>query len=257
MIGVVVVEDEGLARRTMVDLLHEDPELEVLAETWGSDAPDVIRRTRPDLILLDVQMPGMDGFEVLATLGLDLPVTILVTAYDSYAVRAFEVRAIDYVLKPFTDERLRESVERAKEVVRRGLRDDEARKILKLVKSRTGRGLPPLPVQTSRDRVIIMDGARKLILDPHAISWIEAEGPYARLHRRSDSLLVRASLTSLTEQLGPLGFFRIHRSAVVNMGWVEEVRPLTHGDHLVVLTEGTELKLSRSRRDAFEERLLP
>ena len=256
VLGVVVVEDETPARRTITSVLAMDPELDLLAETWGVAAPEVIRRKQPDLILLDIQMPGLNGFDILDAIGPDLPVTIMVTAHDSYAVRAFEVRAIDYVLKPFTDERLQEALSRAKDIVRQGRRAQAARRILGLLETRSDTEALALPVRSSRGRVVIVDGARKVVFDPADIRWIEAEGPYARIHRSGRSILVRTSLTELTRRLDPEGFFRIHRSAVVNMSWVAEVKPLTHGDHLVVLTDGTELKLSRSRREAFDRHLL-
>ena len=279
-IRTLIVDDEAPARATLRRLLADDPEIEVVGETWGGEAPETIRATSPDLVLLDVQMPGLDGFEVLESLPADaIPFTVFVTAYSEYAVNAFDVRAIDYVLKPFKDERLRAALERAKRAIESGDATGQRRQISKLVRQRplepdageaaeiggdaesgsggdvgsgpdgeaTGMDAPP------DGRLVLRDGSRLHFIDPDDIDWIEAVGSYVRIHAKDRSPLIRATLTSLDERLRDHGFFRVHRSAVVNLDRVSEARHESHGDYLLLLHDGTRLRLSRTRREAFEE----
>jgi two-component system LytT family response regulator len=254
---VLVAEDEPPARATVRELVEADPGLEWVGETWGDSTPGEIRRLQPDLLLLDVQMPGMSGLDVLESLEAEeIPAVIFVTAYDDYAVDAFEVRALDYLLKPFTDERFQEAIGRAKE---------------RLAAGDPLGGPPPAPLRGSRsgeveksavdailrDRLIIRDGNRSLVLPREQILWVEASGQYVLVHMDPEGHhLVRVALKELEERLRPWGFFRVHRSAVVNLDSVREIRSLSHGDGLLVLSEGTKVKLSRSRRQGFEAVLL-
>ncbi|HUF70062.1 MAG TPA: LytTR family DNA-binding domain-containing protein [Longimicrobiales bacterium] len=249
-LGVVIVEDEERARRILRGVIERDPALIVLAETAGREAPAVIARARPLILLLDVQMPGMDGFAVLRELGDGVPpIVIFVTAYDEYALEAFDVAAIDYVLKPFTDERLRTALERAKSRARgAGLQAsaDAVRRLLEHL----GAAVPASP-----RRLVLRDGGRTLLVDPQSIDWVEAEGVYVRLHMLDGNVLVRESLTQLATRLEPHGFIRIHRSVLVNIGRIEEIVLRSHGDGSVRLRGGTDLTVTRTRRAALEDRL--
>jgi two-component system LytT family response regulator len=258
-IRTFIAEDEPPARATMRQLLQADPEVEVVGEAWGAAVVDGVRATRPDLLLLDVRMPGMDGFEILRKLGPDVtPVIVFVTAYDEYAVEAFEVRAIDYLLKPYTDERFQEALARAKIRLRRGERDAPR---LEGLGSRPGdpglradeAGLPGL----RGERLMLREGGRLVSIPHPAITWIEASGVYVQIHTAEGRThLVRCAMKELARLLGLRGFHRVHRSAIVNLDRVREVRPLTHGDGLLILVDGTRVKLSRSRRDGFERAFL-
>lgn len=254
-VRVLVAEDEAPARAAARELVEADPELEWIGETWGGTTVEEVRRLEPDLLLLDVQMPGMSGLEVLESLEEDeRPAVIFMTAYDKYAVDAFDVRALDYLLKPFTDERFREAVSRAKERLAAG----------------TPSARPPAPHGDSgsdeaenaavdailHDRLVIREGGRFLVLPRERLLWIEASGQYVVIHMVSGAHhLVRVPLKELDERLRSWGFFRVHRSAVVNLDSIREVRPLSHGDALLVLSEGTKVKVSRSRRESFEAML--
>jgi len=256
-IRTLIVDDERQARRILRGLLEADPDIEVVGEAWGADTPGVILETAPDLVLLDVHMPRLDGFDVLAALPPDrVPLVVFVTAYDEHAVRAFEVRAIDYVLKPFTDARLAEALTRAKQALRA---DDLVRfraEVQRLLRARAGdeggANERRPGAGDDDDRLVFQDGSRTYFLDRDEVDWIEAVGSYVRVHAGDVSRLVRGTLAALEDELGEAGFFRIHRSALVNLRKVSELRHHSHGDYLVVLVDGTRLKLSRTRRAAFE-----
>lgn len=257
-IRTLIVDDEAHARRTLRGVLEADLEFEIVGECWGADTPERILATDPDLVLLDIEMPRMDGFDVLASLPPDrVPLVVFVTAYDEHAARAFEVRAIDYVLKPFTDGRLTEALRRAK----RALRTDELERfrtqIQGLLRARdAGSGSRGTSDQDAgvEGRLVFQDGSRTYLLDRDRIDWIEAVGSYVRIHAGEVSRLVRGSLRELEDTLRDHGFFRIHRSAIVNLARVSQLRHHSHGDYLVELDDGTRLKLSRTRREAFETR---
>lgn len=257
-IRTLIVDDEAHARRTLRGVLEADPEIEIVGECWGADTPGEILTTAPDLVLLDIQMPRMDGFEVLASLPSDrVPLVVFVTAYDQHAARAFEVRALDYVLKPFTDARLTEALSRAK----RALRTDELERFRTQIQGllRAREASPGLRGASDPDgvvegRLVFQDGSRTYLLERDRIDWIEAVGSYVRIHAGEVSRLVRASLRELEETLQDHGFFRIHRSAIVNLARVSQLRHHSHGDYLVELDDGTRLNLSRTRRADFEER---
>ena len=255
-IRALIAEDEEPARRTLRTLLEADPDIDVVGEVWGAAALEAVRDARPDLLLLDVRMPGMDGFELLSALAPDeLPFVVFVTAYDQYAVDAFEVRAIDYLLKPFTDERLRDALARAKERVRLGERGGAAAALGRSgARVRSESAAHVTLSEPDADRLVLREGSRFLAIPHDEISWIEASGLYVQIHTPDRTHLVRASMKDLARQLGSAGFHRVHRSAIVSLAAVREVRPLSHGDCLVLLADGTKVKLSRSRRDAFEAR---
>jgi two-component system LytT family response regulator len=220
----------------------------------GAEAARQIRAMRPDLLLLDVQMPGLDGFGVVDAIGAaQMPATIFVTAYDQYALKAFEVSALDYLLKPFSDERFERSLARVLSFVRTNRREELSHRILSLLDQIQ----PKQPQNTSAplDCLMIKDGGRLLFLRVEEIDWIEAAGVYVQVHTADKTWLHRISLSELEAKLDARQFLRIHRSTIVNLQRVRELHPHSHGDFLVVLHDGTELKLSRNYRQKVEASL--
>jgi two-component system LytT family response regulator len=248
LLRLVVVDDEPLARKTLRLLARRDPEVTVVAECGnGTEAIQAIREHHPDLVFLDVQMPELDGFDVLEALG-DLgdqtPAIVFVTAYDQYAIRAFEVHAIDYLLKPFSDERFEKALARAKSLVRRSRPDETRRNLSALTAAHRA---------TTR-RFMVRSAGRVVFLKADEIDWIEAADYYARLHVGGHSYLLRESMNDLEAALDPDVFVRIHRSAIVNLDRVREMRSLFRGEQMVILSDGTQLRMSRSRREELEAR---
>ncbi|MCI0489404.1 MAG: LytTR family DNA-binding domain-containing protein [Blastocatellia bacterium] len=259
-IRALIVDDEPLARRTLRHLLKNDPEITVIAECRnGLEAVRAIRDHNPDLLFLDVQMPEMDGFEVLNEVGADLiPVTIFITAYDRYALKAFEVSAVDYLLKPFEDARFERALLRAKEYVLQRKDGRLNQRLAALLDHYTSRSQPPSgPVDKPKylQRIAIKSGGRIYFLKVEEIDHIEAADQYVLFHVGAKSHLTRESLTSLEARLDPDRFFRSHRSTIVNLERVKELQPNAHGDSVIVLHDGTRLKLSRNRREEFQEAL--
>jgi two-component system LytT family response regulator len=269
-IRTLVVDDEPLARRRLSRLLQEEPGIEVVGTCGsGREAVDTIRRDRPDLVFLDVQMPELDGFGVLAELGADrLPTVVFVTAYDRYALQAFEVHALDYLLKPYTPARLSAAVQRATRQLQAPVHDtarlsellehlDRERRELAAKLSGVAPAPAPPPAAPAAagspishtGRLLVKEGERMFFVPVERIDWLEAEGNYVRLHCGREAHLVRATLSGMEEQLDPTRFTRIHRSTIVNMDRVKEVRPWFAGDYLVKLHDGGELRLSRRYRD--------
>lgn len=246
-IRVMVVDDEPLVRRGLLRLLAGESDLEVVAESGdGSEALAMIRDQRPDLLFLDVQMPGRTGLEVLAALGADRPkAVIFVTAYDRYALDAFEQHAVDYLLKPFDDRRFAVALERARQRLASAPADEQLDRLLAALSS--GRQwLERIPAKMA---------SRVVLVPVEEIAWIEAADNYVRLHTAAGRHLVRDTLRNLEVALDPRRFARIHRSAIVNLGAVKELIALPTSDYSVVLRDGTTVTLSRSYRRQFEERL--
>jgi two-component system, LytTR family, response regulator len=259
-IRTAIIEDEALARRTVRRLLEQDPEIELVGEAAGPAAPALILDTRPDLVFLDVQMPGMSGLDVLAEVqDRHVPLVVFVTAHDEYAVQAFELRALDYLLKPFTDDRFREALGRAKALIRQQETLRIVGRMRGLVAGRhpsvTGVDAPePVPAAGGyRSRLGVKVNGRTTLLDVADVDWIEAVGACVRVYAGRTRAMVRTTLAELEESLDPRRFFRIHRSALVNLERIRHLEHWSHGDYLVVLADGTELRLSRSRRRALEE----
>ena len=243
----VVVDDEPVARRAIRLQLSRHPEIELAAECPdGSSAVAAIQRHRPDLLFLDVQMPGMSGFEVLERLSLDgLPFVVFVTAHDEYAVRAFEVNAIDYLLKPFDETRFDEALSRARRQMLAAGQGALLERLGALLEQAGGGegegGRNPARVR----RLLIRDRGRIFFLPTSDIDWIESAGNYASLHAGKKSYLIRASMTELEAKLDPAEFVRIHRATIVNLARVQEVRPYGGSDYRLVLTTGERLNVSR------------
>jgi two-component system LytT family response regulator len=248
-IRTVIVDDEPLARQRLRRLLEADPDVAVLGECGdGEQAVGDLRRLRPDLVFLDVQMPGLDGFDVLRALGGDAPpAVVFVTAHDRYALKAFEVHALDYLLKPFDKPRFAAALERAKAQVRQGSAAALSERLRELLQNVPGRHGP--------ERLMVKSGGRIYFVRVEEIDWVEAAGNYVRLHVGGEEHLLRESLTALERKLDPARFVRVHRSAVVNLERIRELQPAFHGDYVIILRDGTELALSRGCRDRLEEAL--
>lgn len=249
-IRVAIIDDEPLGRTVIREMLRGDAEVELIAECAnGHEAIELIQQQRPDLVFLDVQMPEVDGFEVLSALETaQLPVVIFVTAYDEYAVRAFEVHAVDYLLKPFDRERFNKALRHAKSCLRREQSHDLNERILALLEEQKAK-------TSYLERLMIKAGGRVFFLKVAEIDWIEAQGNYVCLHVRRDSYLLREMIGNLETRLDPARFPRIHRSQIVNLDRVRELRPWSHGEYHVILHDGTQLILSRSYRDRLHELL--
>jgi two-component system, LytTR family, response regulator len=243
-IRTLIVDDEPMARASLRVLLCGDPDIEVVGEcSSGVDAVAAIGAQDPELVFLDIQMPRMSGFEVLAAVGDNRRFAVVfVTAYDAYAIAAFDVQALDYVLKPFDDRRFHRAVERAKGRIRHARLDHIATELVHVVSGGPGERADPA------ERIAIRDGARTVFVALAEIDWIEAADYYVQLHVGARSYLHREPMRDLEARLDPRRFMRIHRSAIVALDRIAEMRPSAHGDHCVRLRDGTELRLSRTRR---------
>jgi two-component system LytT family response regulator len=244
-IRVAIVDDEPLARAALRVVLETDPEVVVVGDCIGVDAPALIEREQVDLVFLDVQMPEVDGFQVLEALAPGaLPATVFVTAHDAYAVRAFEVHAIDYLLKPFDDARLLTALARAKErLAGRGTAASEQLQALLDAHSRRDQRV---------ERFLVRARGKVVVVRTQDIDWIEAADYYSTLHVGAESHLVRKTMAELEASLDGQRFVRVHRKAIVNVDRVREVHALFRGDGTLVLADGTQIRLSRTRRAEFE-----
>jgi two-component system LytT family response regulator len=249
-IRTLVVDDEPLARERLTNLLSGEPDIEVVGQCRdGEEAVTAIVDHTPDLVFLDVQMPAMNGFEVIEAVGSErMPLVIFVTAYDQHALRAFQVRALDYVLKPFDRERFQEALQRARTHIQRDETGDLGRRLLALVKDLRRD-------QPKTDRLVVKSGGRLFFLRTDEIDWIEAAGNYVRLHVGPASHLLRETMNAIEGRLDPEKFFRIHRSRIVNMERIQEMQPWLNGEYAVLLRTGTRLTLSRGYREKLQERL--
>ena len=254
-IRAILVDDEPPARRNLRALLKAVPDVEVVKECGnGREAVDLIRALEPELVFLDVQMPEMDGFEVLEHLtGQPLPIIIFVTAYDQYALKAFEVSALDYLLKPFSDARFHKALAQARRQIEQQDAGELGRKMLTLMGTREVR--PDAPRSRYLTRLMVKAAGRVIFIRAEEIDWVEAYDNYVRVHVGGKGHLLRQTMNELESALNPEQFARIHRSTIVNLDRIKELHPHFNGEHLVVLHDGTELKLSRSRREWLEQRL--
>jgi two-component system, LytTR family, response regulator len=238
----VIVDDEPLARQYVRQLLGSDGEVEVVGECGNpAEAAALLAHQASDLLFLDIEMPEGDGFALLRSLPSPPPVVVFVTAHDRYAARAFEVQAFDYLLKPFDDERFSQVLSRAKSRLRSERRDEtlsELRQMMGQMKSR----------DQYLERVLVRARERSFFVPAADIDWIEAQANYVRIHAGASAHLLRESISALEERLDPRRFRRIHRSAVVNLDRVQELQPWFHGEHRLLLKNGTELRVSRTYR---------
>jgi two-component system LytT family response regulator len=252
MLRVLIVDDEPLARERLRDLLAREEDVEIIGECIdGRSAIEAIDADRPDLVFLDVQMPELDGFDVLETIDDDaMPTVIFVTAYDEYAVRAFEVNALDYVLKPFDRERFKAALDRGRQEVQRtaanGAKlDRRVEKLLEELEDRRKR----------LDRIVVKSGGRVFFLRTGDVDWIEAAGNYVELHIGTESHLLRETMNKLESRLDPKLFLRIHRRLIVNVERIRQLEGVSHGEYVVVLKDGTRLGSSRGYRDGVQRLL--
>ena len=261
----LAVDDEPLARELLHDLLERDSEIEVIGTCGdGASALETIRAERPDIVFLDIEMPEQGGLEVARALGPDaLPVVVFVTAFGEHALRAFDLEALDYVVKPFTDERFFAALERAKRRVRERKMGELAEQMAALTAG-VGVGEKAEPgTDEEQDppeylsRLAVTVGDRTVVVKTREIAWIESSDYYARLHTKRGAHLIRAALASFEKKLDPRHFLRVHRGAIVNVEAVAEIRHLMKGAREVVLGDGTALRVSRSRLRAVEEVLAP
>jgi two-component system LytT family response regulator len=252
-IRTLIIDDEPLARRNLRLLLERDRQIEILDECRnGREAVEAIETHAPDLIFLDIQMPEMDGFDVLGCVGTEhIQAVIFVTAFDQYALKAFEVHALDYLLKPFDDERFTHALQRAKAQIEAREINQLSKKLLALLEER--KGAPPS--EDYLTRLMIKVSGRVVLLKVDEIDFIEADGNYAKLHVGSKAHLLREKMNDLEERLDPAKFVRIHRSIIVNLDRIKELHPHFNGDYIVVLEDGRQLRLSRTRREHLEARL--
>ena len=243
-IRTLVVDDEELARDRIQSLLAEQPDVEIVGVcTDGPSAVETIDKTQPDLVFLDVQMPGMDGFEVIDNIDKNhAPAVVFVTAHDAHALRAFEIHALDFLLKPFDQTRFEKALDRA-----RGL----------LNRDRAG-GLDPRLVSLLEElheerkyseRLIVKSGGRVFFVRTEEIDWVEASGNYVKIHTKNDAHLLRESMKNMEARLDPKTFVRIHRSAIVNIDRIKELEPWFHGEYIVIMRDGTRLTASRVYSD--------
>ena len=256
MIRTLIVDDEPLARRGLELRLHRHGDIEIVGEAAnGREAFNAISALKPDLMFLDVQMPGVDGFALLRAVPATLmPLTVFVTAYDQYALAAFAASALDYLLKPVEDARLDQSLVRAREQLARRAASDQCGQLLKLIA--TLPNVPPLSLadvadamRHASDKLAIKDGQRIVRVDIEAIQWIDAAGDYMCIHAGADTHVLRATMHDLEQRLDPRRFQRVHRSTIVNLARVKEMRPHLNGEYFLVLDSGHQLKLSRSYKD--------
>ena len=246
-IRALVVDDEPLAREMIREMLAPDSDVEIVAECAnGREAVDAIKSLRPDLVFLDIQMPELGGFEVLASFEREsTPYVIFVTAYDQYAVRAFEVHAFDYLLKPFDNERFDAAWQRVKAQIKVDQSGEREQHILALLEE-----LKSGPRHL--ERLVIKNGGRVFFLNVQDVYCIESEGNYVRVYDNQKGYLLRETISNLEEQLDPKQFRRIHRSAIVKIDRIKEMQPWFHGEYRIIMENGKELTLSRNYRQNFQ-----
>ena len=256
-IRTLIVDDEPLARRNLRLLLEKDRQIEIVDECRnGREAVDAIETHAPDLIFLDIQMPEMDGFDVLECVGPEhIQAVIFVTAFDQYALKAFEVHALDYLLKPFDDERFNHALERAKAQIEAREINQLSKKLLALLEERETERKSAPQDEDYLTRLMIKVSGRVVLLKVDEIDFIEADGNYAKLHVGAKAHLLREKMNDLEGRLDPAKFVRIHRSLIVNLDRIKELHPHFNGDYIVVLEDGRQLRLSRTRREHLEARL--
>lgn len=239
----LIVDDEPLARDKIRMLLAKDREIEIVGECAnGHEAIEAIEKESPDLLFLDIQMPGVDGFGVLESVGPErVPGVVFVTAYDEHAIHAFEVHALDYLLKPFAQKRFNEALVRAKDQLRKHSGGGLSQQLLALLGDLHG-------APKYLERLVVKSSGRVFFMKVNEVDWIEAAGNYVNIHAANETHLLRETMNGIEMHLDPKRFVRIHRSTLVNIERIKELSPLFHGDYVVTLMNGTRLTMSRSYR---------
>jgi two-component system LytT family response regulator len=250
---IIIADDELLAREGLKLLLNGDPELEIVAERPdGQSTLDAIRALKPDLLFLDVQMPGLDGFEVLAALApSERPCVVFVTAYEQYALQAFEASAVDYLLKPFSDSRFAAALAKAKDAVRRtrtGYLTQQVEQLLRYARDVDRQSSTPASGTHTVDQLVLKSEGALHFTKAAEIIWIEAQGDFVKVRTADKTQLVRETLHSFEQKLDGAKFIRIHRSFLANVDQVTRVEPALYGDYTVYMSDGTKLRLSRNYR---------
>jgi two-component system, LytTR family, response regulator len=247
---VLVVDDEAPARQRLTNLLEKDPQVgSILEAANGKVAVEIIVREALDIVFLDVQMPELDGLQVIETVGAAaMPITVFVTAYDQHAIQAFEANALDYLLKPFSDERWEATLSRAKARRTQLNHEEFGRGILTMLTTGS-------PLDRYLDRLAVKDSAATRFIPVADIDWIEAAGVYVNLHIAGKELLYRSALNELVARLNPMKFIRIHRSCIINIDSVVELQPISHGEFELILKDGCRSRVSRTYRAELEKRL--
>ena len=250
-ITALIVDDEPLARKFIRRMLENDRSIEIVGECGnGKEAVAAVLEKKPDLVFLDIQMPEMDGFTMIETLGIEnLPTVVFVTAYEQYAIRAFEIHALDYLLKPFDQARFEKAMKHVREkFADQRQNETEQKQIAALLEN---------VKQKPRflDRLVIKADGRIIFLKTEDIDWIQADDKYVHLHAGNKSHLVRQTLGAMEAQLDTQKFIRVHRSAIVNIGRIKELQPMFTGEHTIILENGTKLTLSRSYKNKLFELL--
>ncbi len=276
-IRVLVVDDEPIARRRVRRLLRLEPDVDVVDEVGsGAEAIEAMKQQRPDLVLLDVQMPDIDGFGVVDAMGVDqMPPTIFITAFNEYALRAFDVHAIDYLLKPFDPERFRSAFQRARAHLEQVSSAEQGRKIRALLEQVLGEdraaalaaqgltngnggtatAIAPATRTRFLDRLMVKHDGRVFFVKVSDVDWFEAAGNYVRVHTGKTDHLIRETMHHVESQLDPTMFVRIHRAVIVNIDRIRELQPWFAGDYIVILRDGRQLKLSRTYREHLQSRM--
>jgi two-component system LytT family response regulator len=251
VVRTVIADDERLARQKLLILLDSEPQVKVVAECQdGRQTVSAIRSLQPDMLLLDIQMPDLDGFQVLSEIPPEeMPVVIFTSAYDQYAIRAFEANALDYLLKPFDQERLHHALEKARSELRKAHDREITHRILNLLSQVRSVALPALEPDS---RLVIKANGRVVFLDLDSIEWVEAAANYVRLNVGKESYLFRETISRISERLNASHFVRIHRSTIVNVRKIKELIPVNSGEYVVVLKSGRELSCSRGYRAALQ-----
>ena len=250
-IRVLVADDEAPARQRVVDLLRNDAQVASIAEAADGEATvEAIQKQRPDLVFLDVQMPELDGLGVIDAIGAaQMPLTVFVTAFDQHAIRAFEANALDYLLKPFSDERFESTMARVKTRLDERSTSEFGQRVMRMM-------INTPAVQDRRlDRLVVKSAGTTRFVRVIDIDWIEAAGVYVTLHVGGKELLYRAALNDLAERLDPRRFVRVHRSALVNIESIVQLEPMSHGEFEAVLKNGSRTRVSRTYRVLLEKRL--
>jgi two-component system, LytTR family, response regulator len=254
---VLIVDDEHLARQRLKDLLQREEGVEIIGMADnGAAAVEAIDSLEPDLVFLDVQMPGMTGVEVVSQVGPEgMPATIFVTAYDHYAVKAFELAALDYLVKPFDDERFEQAFRRAREMIELHEVRKVTQRLVTLLGDQHRGGASPPRREGHMERIAVDTHGQVRVVPVARIDYITASGPYVELHVGDKKFVIRERMQNLDERLDPERFFRIHRSAIVQLDRIETLLRSSGGDYAVRLKSGAQLSVSRNRRDELEERL--
>jgi two-component system, LytTR family, response regulator len=249
-IRTLIADDQPMARERLTALLNEEPDVQVVAAcASGTEAVSAIQHHQPDLVFLDMQMPELDGLGVIAAVGPErMPSVVFVTAYDEFALRAFDVHALDYLLKPFGRQRFQRALDRARDHLSRERAGDLAKRLVALVEE-------VRPSHPRAERLMVRSGARVVFVEVRQVDWVEAEGNYVRLHLGEESHLIRETMHAMEARLGGTKFVRIHRSRIANVDRIREMRLVQNGEYEVVLRNGRALGVSRLYRDKLQERL--